>query len=78
MSTRAERVIRDLVMARDHWTCQKCGAPAADAGHIIARHHGGSYTLENLQAECITCNRGAAHTIATSSAPTLRDWTYPT
>jgi 5-methylcytosine-specific restriction endonuclease McrA len=65
-------VIRGLVLARDHHTCQICGRPATDAGHIIARHHGGTYTLDNLRAECSSCNRGAGHAIASSTAPTPR------
>jgi len=77
MSTRAERVIRQLVMDRDHWTCQICGRPATDAGHIVARHHGGGYTLENLEAQCVEHNRGEGHAIATSTAPTPRGWTFP-
>lgn len=78
MSTRRERVIRDLVLARDGWTCQRCGDPATDAGHLLARHHGGAYTPDNLQAECTTCNRGEGHAIASSLAPTERRWTWPT
>lgn len=76
VSTRAERLIRQLVMDRDHWTCQRCGMPASDAGHIVARHHGGAYTLDNLQAECVKCNRGEAHAIATSIGATSREWTW--
>lgn len=76
MSTRAERVIRELVLARDHWTCQRCGAPATDAGHVVARHHGGAYTLDNLQAECAQCNRAEGHAIAGSIGATRRDWSW--
>lgn len=76
MSTRAERVIRGLVLARDHYTCQVCGAPATDAGHIVARHHGGDYTLDNLEAQCTACNRGDGHRIATTTAPTARGWAW--
>jgi 5-methylcytosine-specific restriction endonuclease McrA len=76
MSTRAERKIRALVMARDSWTCQICGRPATDAGHISARHHGGEYTPQNLEAQCVQHNRGEGHTIAVSTAATPREWTY--
>lgn len=76
MSTRAERVVRALVLARDHYTCQRCGAPATDAGHLIARHHGGAYTLDNLAAECAACNRSEGHAIAGTLAPTVRDWDW--
>jgi hypothetical protein len=59
MSVRAERVIRERVMIRDNYRCQRpgCGKPATDAGHIIARSQGGAYTEDNLQAECTTHNR---------------------
>jgi 5-methylcytosine-specific restriction endonuclease McrA len=76
VSTRAERVIRLLVMDRDHWTCQICGAPATDAGHRVARHHGGAYTLDNLEAQCVQHNRGEGRSIAGSTAATPRDWTF--
>lgn len=76
MSTRAERVIRDLVLARDHYTCQRCGAYATDAGHLVARHHGGAYTLDNLEAQCARCNRSEGHAIATSIGATVRSWDW--
>lgn len=76
MSTRRRRRIRLEVMERDLWTCQKCGKPATDAGHIVADFHRGPYTPDNLQAECTACNRGDGHRIATTTAPTPRAWSY--
>lgn len=78
MSTRAERAIRAEVMERDGGVCQRagCGAPATDAGHLVARHHGGTYTPDNLQAECGLCNRGDGHTIATSTLVTPAGWDW--
>lgn len=76
MSTRAERAIRLEVMDRDGWLCQRCGAPATDAGHLVARHHGGTYTPDNLQAECGPCNRGDGHTIAASTYLTPAGWSW--
>lgn len=41
--------------------CYWCGAPATTADHVIAKHHGGDDTLENLVPACLSCNssRGA-------------------
>lgn len=76
VSTRARRKIRAAVLERDGWICQRCGAPATDAGHLVAESHGGPYTPDNLQAECTRCNRGDGQAIAASLVPTPADWCW--
>lgn len=76
MSTRAERKIREAVLERDGYVCQRCGAPATDAGHLVARAHGGGYTPDNLQAECVGCNRGDGHAIAVTIMITPAGWSW--
>lgn len=74
MGTRAERKIRAAVLERDGWICRRCGSPATDAGHVVAAAHGGSYTPDNLQAECARCNRGDGHSIAVTLHTTPAGW----
>ena len=63
---------RALVLERNGFTCQMCGAGAGDpddanpgrvtrlhVGHIIAHEHGGSDDVSNLRALCSACNQGA-------------------
>lgn len=33
-----------------------CGALAIEAGHIVPRAHGGTYTRDNLTGQCRSCN----------------------
>ena len=71
-STRAWRLVRAQILERDGHTCQRptppdgriCGAPATDAGHIVAKAYGGTDHPANLRAECAPHNRGEGHTIA--------------
>lgn len=60
-SSRAWRKVRAFVLTRDSGRCQVpmgpdgrsvCGAPATDAGHIIAAAYGGTDHPDNLRAEC--------------------------
>ena len=63
--SRAWRRLRAAVLERDRYACQRpippagmpCGAPAGEAGHIIAETLGGEAILSNLRAECVPCNR---------------------
>lgn len=65
---------RALVLARNGFTCQMCGAGAGEPspydpskktrlhiGHIVDKSHGGSDELNNLRAICSVCNEGAAN-----------------
>ncbi len=45
-----------LVLERDSYTCQYCGAPATTADHVIPKVKGGRDELGNLVAACVSCN----------------------
>ncbi len=47
---------RRAVFARDHWTCQYCGAAAENLDHVVPRSRGGLHTWENVVAACRRCN----------------------
>lgn len=64
--------IRAMVLERNGYTCQMCGAVAGEPhpydpskktrlhiGHIIDKQKGGSDELSNLRALCSVCNEGA-------------------
>jgi 5-methylcytosine-specific restriction endonuclease McrA len=76
LSSRPWYRLRLLVLERDGWTCQRCGAPATDCGHLIPAAHGGPDTPDNLQAECARCNRADGHTIANQLTPTAAGWDW--
>jgi 5-methylcytosine-specific restriction endonuclease McrA len=44
------------VFARDHWTCQYCGAPAENLDHVVPKSRGGTHTWDNVVAACRRCN----------------------
>jgi 5-methylcytosine-specific restriction endonuclease McrA len=52
---------RRTVLARDHYTCQYCGAcpgkSALTIDHVLPRSRGGPTTWENVVTACDTCNR---------------------
>jgi len=52
------KLSRREVFARDHHTCQYCGARTHDLtlDHVVPRHRGGSHTWDNLVAACKPCN----------------------
>jgi len=65
---------RALVLDRNGFTCQMCGAVAGDPhpydlsrkvglhiGHIVDKSQGGSDEAANLRAICSICNEGAAN-----------------
>lgn len=65
---------RALVLDRNGFTCQMCGAVAGEEhpydpgrktrlhiGHIHDKSHGGTDDLTNLRALCSICNEGAAN-----------------
>ena len=60
-STRAWRVLRAAVLARDGYRCQLaypgvCTVEATHAAHILAKARGGTDTASNLIAACAPCN----------------------
>jgi 5-methylcytosine-specific restriction endonuclease McrA len=52
---------RRTVLARDHYTCQYCGAQPGKSkltiDHIVPRCQGGETTWENVVTACGLCNR---------------------
>lgn len=55
-STRAWRQTRALVLYRDAYRCQRCGAPANHVDHAQPVLFGGTSDPANLQALCTACN----------------------
>ena len=66
--------LRALVLDRNGFTCQMCGAVAGEIhpydtrrktrlhiGHIVDKSLGGTDELSNLRAICSVCNEGAAN-----------------
>jgi HNH endonuclease len=65
---------RALVLDRNGFTCQMCGAAAGEThpydpskktrlhlGHILDKSHGGTDDITNLRAICSVCNEGASN-----------------
>lgn len=52
---------RRMIFARDHYTCQYCGAQPGKAAltidHVIPRSRGGRKTWENMVTACRACNQ---------------------
>jgi hypothetical protein len=77
--------LRALVLDRNGFTCQMCGAVAGEQhpydeakrtrlhiGHIVDKSKGGKDELSNLRALCSVCNEGAQNqTMDRPSATTL-------
>jgi 5-methylcytosine-specific restriction enzyme A len=55
-STRQWRKLRDQILARDRWTCRRCGERASHIDHITPIAAGGTDHPANLQALCGVCN----------------------
>jgi 5-methylcytosine-specific restriction protein A len=55
-TTRAWGRLRRLVLDRAGGRCERCGAVADDAHHLVARARGGADTLDNLEALCEDCH----------------------
>jgi 5-methylcytosine-specific restriction endonuclease McrA len=55
-STRAWRDLRDQILARDRWTCQRCGRRADHVDHVTPVAAGGTDHPANLRALCRACN----------------------
>jgi 5-methylcytosine-specific restriction protein A len=50
------RRTRAAVLARNVWTCQRCGNPATTVDHITPLARGGTDDPSNLQSLCAACN----------------------
>ena len=74
---------RSLVLDRNGFTCQMCGAVAGEAhpydpgrktrlhiGHVVDKSMGGTDDLGNLRAICSVCNEGAKN--LTTDRPSAR------
>lgn len=52
---------RRTILARDHYTCQYCGAQPGKSrltvDHVVPRSRGGATKWENVVAACEACNR---------------------
>jgi len=52
---------RRTILARDHFTCQYCGAQPGKGSltvdHVVPRSRGGENTWENVVAACAPCNQ---------------------
>lgn len=81
-SRHISKEVRALVLERNGYTCQMCGAVASEPhpfdpskrtrlhiGHIIDKQKGGSDDLTNLRALCSVCNEGAQNI-----SPKRPDW----
>jgi hypothetical protein len=53
----AWRKLREVILRRDHRTCQYCGMGAAEVDHVIPLVRGGDNDPGNLAAACRSCNR---------------------
>ncbi|MEV3860723.1 HNH endonuclease [Streptomyces sp. NPDC050095] len=53
---------RARVLARDRFTCQRCGAHEnLEVDHIVPVSRGGSWELSNLWVLCRPCHRTKTH-----------------
>ena len=66
---RVWQLIREVVFARDRWTCQYCGSRTGTltCDHVVPVSRGGSSTLDNLVTACLACNLAKA-------TSTLEEW----
>lgn len=86
LGSRAWRVTRAAVIARDGTVCRWCGADCSAAptvDHLIPRKHGGSNHMDNLIVACRKCNYsrgsrlGPPPIFSDRQGPPLRPVTYP-
>jgi 5-methylcytosine-specific restriction endonuclease McrA len=52
-------IVKPRILARDHFTCWRCGGRATEVDHIIPHALGGPTTPDNLRAACRRCNRSS-------------------
>jgi len=57
-SRKGWRKLREIVLKRDGYCCQRCGASEVPlhVDHIVPKRLNGSDSLENLQTLCRDCN----------------------
>jgi hypothetical protein len=55
-STRRWRKIREVILRRDQYICQYCGAEANTVDHVVPISKGGNDYPDNLVAACARCN----------------------
>lgn len=64
------------VIARDHETCQYCGAQSGRTvltiDHVVPRSQGGETTWENVVAACAACNHRKANRTPEQAGMALR------
>jgi 5-methylcytosine-specific restriction endonuclease McrA len=54
----AYRLLRHMVLERDHWRCQACGSlNSLEVHHIETRGQLGADSEENLITACSNCHR---------------------
>jgi len=72
---RQKDYVRQMVLERDNFECQICGAPAQEVDHIIPWAVSRDSTFSNLRAICVKCNR-ATRRLRKDANPfySLSDW----
>jgi 5-methylcytosine-specific restriction endonuclease McrA len=54
--------LRDAVLKRDGWRCQKCGSLIRlEVHHLIKRSQLGDDVMDNLITLCVHCHRKCHH-----------------
>lgn len=59
---RVWQLMREVVFARDGWTCVYCGTRTGrlTCNHVLPVSRGGTSTLDNLVTACLACNLAKA------------------
>ena len=80
-STKGWRRIRERILIRDGYCCQRCGETEGKLhiDHIVPKRLGGSDLEENLQVLCQNCNlqKGGRFFEQPLTPPTLHDVYVP-
>lgn len=50
------RAWKNAILMRDNYTCRYCGAHATHVDHVMSLYDGGTDSLSNLVAACVSCN----------------------